>query len=155
MLPEVVRDIDADDARWKPPSGAWSILEIVSHLADEEEYDFRVRINATLVHPDQDWPPIDPEGWAVERHYNAGDLGTAVDRFVSLRRRSVAWLHDLHNPNWSQEHDHPQFGLFPAADLFAAWAAHDYLHLRQISKRMYEIVQRDAEDSSTQYAGEW
>ncbi len=40
MLPEVVRDVSADDARWKPPDGAWSILEVVSHLADEEEFDF-------------------------------------------------------------------------------------------------------------------
>ena len=155
LLPDVVRDLDADDARWKPASGAWSILEIVSHLADEEEFDFRVRIETTLTDPNREWPPIDPEGWAVERCYNAGDLETAVERFVTLRRQSVAWLRALPDPDWSQEHDHPRFGPFPAADLLAAWTAHDYLHLRQISKRMYEIVQRDAAGSSTEYAGEW
>ena len=33
--------------------------------------------------------------------------------------------------------------------------AHDYLHLRQISKRMYQLAERDAGDYSIRYAGEW
>ena len=41
MLPAVVHGVAPDNARWKPPDGAWSILEIVCHLADEEELDFR------------------------------------------------------------------------------------------------------------------
>ena len=155
LLPDVLRDIDPDDARWKPPSNAWSILEVVSHLADEEEFDFRVRIECTLTDPGREWPAIDPEGWAVERRYNEGDLGAAASRFVSLRRRSILWLRGLDNPDWSQTHIHPDFGPFPAAELLASWAAHDYLHLRQISKRMFEIVQRDADGSATHYAGEW
>jgi hypothetical protein len=48
MLPQVVRDVSADDYRWKPPDGAWSILEIVCHLADEEEIDFRARLESIL-----------------------------------------------------------------------------------------------------------
>ena len=42
-----------------------------------------------------------------------------------------------------------------AGDLLAAWSAHDALHLRQISKRLYQIAQRDAGSYSVQYAGEW
>ena len=45
MLSEVVRDVTPDDSRWKPPDGAWSILEIVRHLGDEEAFDFRERAN--------------------------------------------------------------------------------------------------------------
>jgi hypothetical protein len=48
MLPAIVRDVSADDSQWKPPDGAWSILEIVCHLADEEEFDFRARLELTL-----------------------------------------------------------------------------------------------------------
>jgi hypothetical protein len=33
--------------------------------------------------------------------------------------------------------------------------AHDYLHLRQIAKRMYQMAGRDAGEYSTRYAGEW
>ena len=155
MLPEVVRDVDDEDARWKPVDGAWSILEIVCHLADEEEQDFRRRVELTLTNPEQDWPPIDPEGWAVERRYNEGQLAAAVERFVSQRNQSIEWLRSLDEPNWEQTRVHPEYGSFRAGDVFAAWVAHDYLHLRQISKRMYQLAERDAGDYSIRYAGEW
>lgn len=155
MLPEVVCGVSDEDARWKPADGAWSILEVVCHLADEEEFDFGLRTRLTLTNPAQPWPPIDPEGWAVERDYNAKNLGDVVRRFTELRRQSVRWLRELKDPNWKQAYQHPQFGPFPAGDLLAAWTAHDCLHLRQIAKRMYQLVQRDAGEHSVRYAGEW
>ena len=155
LLPELVRDIPLDDARWKPADGAWTILEIVCHLADEEEFDFRERLKRTLSDPAAPWPSIDPESWAVERRYNAGQLDAAADRFQSLRRQSVDWLRSLETPSWNQTHLHPKFGPFRAGDLLAAWAAHDTLHLRQIAKRLYQLAARDAGEYSTRYAGEW
>ena len=155
MLPNVVCDVTLDDSRWKPVDGAWSILEVVCHLADEEELDFRKRAELTLADPRQPWPPIDPEGWAVERHYNDGILNEAVQRFGRLRAESTMWLRSLDNPDWNRAYDHPRFGAFRAGDMLAAWVAHDYLHLRQISKRMYQLAERDAGEYSTRYAGEW
>lgn len=155
MLPEIVRHVSLDDSRWKPPDGAWSILEIICHLADEEQFDFRARVQSTLTDPDGAWPPIDPEGWAVERRYNESTLSAATARFQSLRTESVSWLRSLENPDWSWSHNHPKLGPIRAGDLFAAWVAHDSLHLRQIAKRMYQITARDASDYSIRYAGEW
>jgi hypothetical protein len=155
MLPVVLRDVDLEDARWKPPDGAWSILEVVCHLADEEELDFRKRVERTLADPDQPWPPINPEGWSVERHYNEGKLDEAVARFSLLRDQSVSWLRSLDSPDWTQTHQHPKFGSIRAGDILAAWVAHDCLHLRQIAKRMYQMAGRDAGEYSTRYAGEW
>lgn len=155
ILPAVVGKVPADDARWKPSDGAWSILEVVSHLADEEELDFRVRLRSTLTDPRATWPPIDPEGWAVERNYNAGDLRETVDRFVALRGESVAWLRSLNDVDWSVSHRHPRLGTMRAGDMLSAWAAHDSLHLRQIAKRLFQLTQRDAEEYTTSYAGEW
>lgn len=154
-LPEVVRGVDVADCRWKPPDGAWSILEIVSHLADEEEFDFRARGRSTLTDPSAAWPEINPEGWARDRGYNDGDLKTAVARFVSLRAESVAWLRSLKSPDWSRTYHHPVHGPFRAGDLLGSWAAHDALHLRQIAKRLYQIAERNAGDFSVRYAGEW
>ena len=112
-------------------------------------------VKLTLTNPDKSWPPIDPEGWAVERHYNDGDLNEAVQRFSLLRTESVTWLRSLESPDWSRAHHHPEFGPFRVGDVMAAWAAHDYLHLRQISKRMYQMVARDAGECSIRYAGDW
>ena len=156
VLPAVVNGIDGDDARWKPPDGGWSILEIVMHLADEEASDFRPRLERTLAEPQQEWDPIDPEGWAISRRYNEGRLDEAVQRFVQARQESMARLRGLGKQlEWSRAHEHPRLGTLRAGDLLTSWTAHDILHLRQISKRLYQLIERDAEGFSIAYAGSW
>jgi len=153
-LPVAVAGVPDADARWRPEEGSWSILEIVSHLADEEIDDFRMRTELTLRDPELPWPPIDPEGAAVERQYNEADLGKTVSRFVTARRESITWLQQLRDPDWSRTHHH-KLGDIRAGDLLAAWVAHDALHLRQIAKRSFQLTQRDAGHYSTAYAGRW
>lgn len=154
-LPAAVAGIAASDARWRGPGNAWSILEIVTHLADEEVEDFRTRVRMTLDDPDATWPPIDPEGAAVERRYNEGDLEVVTERFVTERTASVAWLHGLRDADWSRTHTHASIGSIRAGDVLASWAAHDALHLRQIAKRRYQMIARDAGEYGTSYAGAW
>ena len=143
------------DARWKPPTGAWCILEIVNHLADEEVEDFRTRLRLTLEEGEREWPPIDPEGWARDRKYNERDLGESLARFAAARAESIAWLRSLESPDWSRFREHPRAGRLTAGDLMASWAAHDALHLRQIAKRLHELAARDGHGARTRYAGEW
>ena len=155
-LPAVVRGIKTDHARWKPPGGEWSILEVVRHLIDEEIDDFRCRLRLTLESPTQDWPPIDPPQWAIERKYNQSTLEEAVPLFVHERANSTTWLKNLGPQiNWAATHTHPKFGSIRAGDLLTAWAAHDALHLRQIAKRMHQLAQREGGEFSAAYAGEW
>jgi hypothetical protein len=97
-LNAVVAGVPAEEARWKPPSGAWSILEIVCHLGDEEVEDFRARVFSTLRDPTAAWAVIDPERAARDRRYNEQDLGEATARFVEERRRSVEMLRGLKDP---------------------------------------------------------
>jgi hypothetical protein len=150
-----VGGLAAADARWRPDEGGWSILEIVTHLADEEVEDFRRRVELTLRDPEAPWPPIDPEGWAVERRYNEGSLAEAVGRFVAARRESVRWLRGLERPDWSTAHRHPKLGPLRAGEIFTAWVAHDALHLRQIAKRLFQMAQRDGGEYEPAYAGTW
>lgn len=143
------------DAGWKPDDRSWSLLEIVCHLCDEETDDFRARLRSTLEDPRREWAPIDPEGWAVARAYASRDLETELARFRSERAASVAWLHQLDRPQWSSIRTHPRFGPIRAGDLLAAWAAHDALHLRQLSRRLYQLACRDAGGFDPVYAGTW
>lgn len=154
-LPVLLEGVTPEEARWKPADDAWSILEVVRHLGDEEVEDFRTRAESTLRDPANDWPPIDPVGWATERRYNEGQLEEAVLRFVQERRRSIAWLRTLPNPDWSRTKTHPKLGSMSAGDLLASWTAHDALHLRQIAKRLYQLVGRHAPSQQFGYAGEW
>lgn len=154
-IPALTATLSREDAQWKPPDGAWSILEILCHLADEEVEDFRCRLELTLRDPSLEWPPIDPPRAAVERRYNEHDPADALTRFAHEREKSVAWLRSLHAPDWNATKVHPKFGSMRAGDLLVSWAAHDALHLRQIAKRLFQLAQRDGAGYSASYAGEW
>jgi hypothetical protein len=153
-LASVVAGVPDEQARWKPPSGAWSILEIVCHLGDEEVEDFRARLFSTMEDPTRKWPLTDPESWARDRRYNEQDLAAATSRFVEERRRTVELLRALKDPDWTKAYIHPRVGPVPAGELLTSWPAHDALHLRQIAKRLFELSARDGGFKTT-YAGEW
>ena len=155
VLATAVDGITPEDAKWRPDDGAWSILEIIRHLFDEEQEDFRTRVEHTLRDPEAEWPSIDPAGWATERRYNDGDLDDAVKAFLERRGASVRWLRSLDGPNWGRTHTHPKLPPLRAGDVLVSWVAHDALHLRQIAKRLYQLIDRDGGDYSVAYAGRW
>jgi len=155
-LRALIKNVDAPTlSRRGDDANGWSIVEILCHLADEEVEDFRVRLELTLSNPSAGWPGIDPEGVAVSRAYRRQDPQEALKRFVAARETNVRWLRALVAPDWSTMHPHPRFGSMCAGELLASWAAHDLLHLRQITKRLFESVRAEAEPHSTDYAGKW
>jgi len=154
-LMALLEGLDAVRARRRPPSGAWSIVEIINHLADEEVEDFRARLFSTLDDASWAWAPIDPEGAAADRGYQTRSLSESLERFRSARAESIERLRALESPAWSAAHDHPSLGRITAGDLLACWAAHDALHLRQIAKRLFELATEDGGGASLDYAGSW
>lgn len=56
--------------QWKPEENKWSLLEIVCHLLEEEQLDFRARIKHIIETPDSKMPSIDPQGWVKEKNYS-------------------------------------------------------------------------------------
>lgn len=147
--------VSANDARWKPGPEHWSILEVACHMLDEEREDFRLRLRSTLEDPTRPWAPLDLKDVATIRGYNTRDLSQTLTDFEKERADSIAWLRSLAPVDWSIAYVHPKVGPVRAGELMASWAAHDALHLRQISKRLYQLAQRDAPGTSVVYAGEW
>lgn len=147
--------VSAADARWKPGPEHWSILEVCCHMLDEEREDFRLRLRSTLEDPTRVWAPLDLTNVATIRNYNARDLAETLTLFEQERAQSVVWLRSLRSVDWSIAYMHPKVGPVRAGELMASWAAHDALHLRQISKRLYELAARDTPGISTAYAGPW
>jgi hypothetical protein len=154
VISSLVQGVTPEQARWKPSPDCWSILEVINHLGDEERDDFRNRLDYLLNRPGQPLPPIDPPRWAVERKYNERDLGESLERFLNERRQSLQWLENLRDPNWEQTHQLPH-GPIRAGDILASWAAHDLLHIRQLTKRHYEYLNRASSPFQTEYAGNW
>ena len=143
-----------EEARWKPAPGKWCLLEIVSHLYDEEREDFRARVKHTLEAPLEPLPPIDPAGWVESRKYMQRDFNETLHAFLEERKKSVSWLNSLEAPAWQNAHPHPKFGMMSAGMFLANWLAHDYLHFRQITATRFQYL-RYATKESLGYAGDW
>lgn len=150
----LTKDLDNEQARWRPAAGKWSILEIVNHLVDEERDDFRMRVDLLLHQPGKEWPPIDPEGWCRDRHYNERELVSSVAQFVDERQKSLRWLSELQSPDWQRTYDHAS-GPLRAGDVMLSWMAHDDLHLRQLLGLHHQMAERRSEPFSSRYAGNW
>lgn len=128
--------VSAEQARWRPDDNAWSMLEVINHLVDEEVDDFRARLDHILSRSVQRWPEINPEGWVKARHYNERALGESVQNFLREREASLTWLRAVKDPDWDADYRAP-WGLIRAGDVFMAWLAHDWLHLRQLLELHY------------------
>lgn len=90
----------------------------------------------------------------TERLYNQRDLAQSVDDFLKERRKSLAWLRVLENPDWQASVTAP-FGKSSAGDIFAAWVAHDLLHIRQLVELHWAYTLQAALPYQVNYAGEW
>ena len=146
--------MSSEEAAVKRDATSWSVLEVVCHLADEERDDFRRRVDLILHRPDDAWTPIDPEGWVVQRRYNARDLTESVIDLVAERQCSLAWLNGLKSPNWDAAYAAP-FGRITAGDILSAWVAHDNLHTRQLLELRRSRVLALTAPYSIRYAGDW
>jgi hypothetical protein len=155
-LESLVRGVSEEQARWRPDGKGWAIVEVISHLLEEERDDFRKRIRLTLESPEEPWPPIDPEGWARDRNYLEWELSPTLESFLDERHASVAWLEGLSEVDWNQatRFPHPR-GSMRAGDLLASWIAHDFLHARQLLRLHFRYRARQCEPFETAYAGSW
>jgi len=140
-------------ARWKPGEDRWSILEVVNHLYDEEREDFRKRIELVFSDSNVPWPPIDPEGWVVQRGYNDRNLKESLRNFFVEREASLRWLNQLISPDWQATHKHPQMGPMSAEQLLANWLAHDLFHIRQVTDLHFAYLTKQVKPISLNYSG--
>jgi hypothetical protein len=150
----LARGIPEEQAGWKPDPESWSILEVISHLADEEEFDFPIRLRMILEESEKEWPAIDPEGWVIEKKYNEGNLFETLKRYMNLRNDNLVWLESVENPDWELVFEAP-FGEITAGDMYVSWVTHDVLHMRQLVElhRLYLVEQ--AKPFRLDYAGDW
>jgi uncharacterized damage-inducible protein DinB len=125
----------ADDALVKrqPVEGEWSVIEIVTHLADAEEMVIK-RIERMLTEDDPALPAYSPDDLADARGYRSRDLSEELDRFESVRGALVFRLEELDDSGWTRTGQHEEVGEITVEDMTAHMAAHDSVHLAQIAR---------------------
>jgi len=146
--------VSNEQARWKPNSDSWSILEVINHMLDVEQEDFRVLLDLALHRPDEPRPKIAPSAWVTERRYNERNLGESLQGFVAAREASLAWLGGLSSPDLGAVYKAP-WGPIRAGDILAAWVAHDLLHMRQFVELHWAYTMHRLPPYDPGYAGDW
>lgn len=154
VFEQLISGIGPEQGSWKPAADKWSILEVINHLYDEEREDFRARLKNTLDDPSKEWDPISPVEWVTERKYSERDLNQSFQNFVTERADSIEWLRSVSGPKWSNSYSHSS-GAISAGDLICSWAAHDLIHIKQITRLHYDYLTRLSAPYSPDYAGGW
>jgi len=144
----------SEEYYFKPDENSWCMLEVLCHLIDEEVEDFRTRVRVVLESPTEPLPKINPGGWVTERNYIGRDFGVMAQKFMEERKNSIKWLNSLKSPDWQSTHIHPKLGPVTASYFLENWLAHDYLHIRQITRLRYQYLQK-LSGNTMKYAGNW
>lgn len=154
MIRALLKNITQTQARVKPNSESWSILEVACHLYDEECEDFREHLDFILHRQNEEWHRIDPQGWVIERKYNEQNFVEMQEKFFAERARSLEWLRRISESNWEMSHT-SQYGSMKAGDMLASWVAHDNLHIRQLVELRRLGIESITQPYEIEYAGEW
>jgi len=154
MIRSLLAGVGAKEAQMKPSKETWSILEVTCHLYDEECEDFREHLDFILFRQHEEWHPIAPQAWVKLRKYNEQDFGKMKAKFFREREKSLAWLKGLKNADWDISY-RTKFRLIRAGDMFAAWVAHDNLHIRQLVELRRWHIERMSKPYKVPYAGDW
>lgn len=151
---EMLSGINEEQYNWRPEPEKWNLLEIVCHLYDEEQFDFKLRIKTVLETPGKAAPPIDPAGWVKQKNYAGQNYSEMLRKFLDERKASIDWLRSLKSAPWKNQYVHQTFGPMSAEFFLSNWLAHDYLHFRQIIALKYNYLKFISGSDQT-YAGKW
>jgi len=154
VFQSLLEDVQPELITWRPRPDKWCLLEIVCHLQDEEQYDFRFRAQWVLEKPNVLPPPFNSIDWVEDHKYMKQEYNTMVQKFLSERDASIIWLKELKNPNWDNSYNHKTLGKITAKHYLDNWLAHDYLHIRQIIKQKFDYFNSQTNEN-LEYAGVW
>jgi hypothetical protein len=133
VLRALVAEVDEARLRRRPAPGEWAIIEVVGHLADNEERALG-RVRRMLADQDPQLEPFDQEALAEERHYLDLDLEGELARLEQLRHEHLAVLEGLHHAGWDRTGRHGEHGEMSLELYETHVAAEEIDHLAQIAR---------------------
>ena len=130
---EAVAGLNEADARTAPRPSAWSVLQILRHLADSEiVYGYRIRLILAADRPAI--PGYDQDAWAGALAYHRGTVSDALADYAAGRRMTMALLGALPDDAWDRYGVHSERGHESVRDIATLLAGHDLNHEGQIAR---------------------
>lgn len=139
-LVQAISALPAELIVQRPAENRWSVLEIVSHLADAELLA-SVRLRRIITQDRANLWGYRQEHWASVLGYRQGRIETVAARFALLRRENADLLPaDSTDEVWHFTGSHDEYGTLSLRQLVEDYLGHTAKHLDQIKKVAAEVA---------------
>ncbi len=132
-LARLTRGLSARQLRVTTPERAWSIAQILHHLADSEIV-MGYRYRKALAESGTDLQPFDEKLWARHLRYAGSDPRSKLALFAALRSDHIAMLSRLTPGEWRRFGVHAERGKETVERMMQMLSGHDLNHRRQIAE---------------------
>ena len=130
---------DGDGLDRRPAEGAWSVGEVLHHLADAE-LNQSVRLRELLVTDNPVWLPWDEAGYAGALGYDVRPAADALTLLLAIRQINSRLLASLSPDAWLRTAQHSQRGAVDLADWVQGAADHLGLHVLQARRALIGMI---------------
>jgi uncharacterized damage-inducible protein DinB len=132
MLDAALADAPREMWKFRPAEGAWSVHEIIIHLADSELNSY-ARVRKALTEPGSVIFGYDQDVWAVALDYHRRDTGDALALLRLVRKMTHELLAGQPADIWSRSYFHPEVKRQVTLDAWlGTYAGHIPSHIAQI-----------------------
>ncbi len=133
QIARLIKGIAKKKLARRPAPEAWSVAEILAHLADAEVVQsFRIRLilgsNKTAIQS------YDQDAWSEFSDYSSHDPALSLESFRINRERNLRLLKSLPLKMWSRYGIHSERGKETIARITELMAGHDINHANQIRR---------------------
>ena len=98
----------------RPAEDAWSVAEVMHHLADAELHQ-SVRLRSMLTEDNPTWQPWDEEAYAASLGYDSRPAADALTLVLAIRNVNIRLLASMPVDQWRRTAIHPTEGELDVA----------------------------------------
>jgi hypothetical protein len=133
LLKEALAGYPSEALDFKPEPGAWSLRDIVFHLAESELQGY-LRMRTVIAEPGGTVMAFDQDRWTATLDASAQPLEEAVDLFRLLREMLARQVRALPEETWDWSVIHSERGAVTLEALLDGYDSHLREHLAQMAR---------------------
>jgi ribosomal 50S subunit-associated protein YjgA (DUF615 family) len=132
ILRALMRELNHEDAKWKPAPDRFSVAEVLAHLSQSEGQCYRVRLDRFMR---EERPEFEPDDAQMHLDlYRGADPEDSFDAFKQQREINVEYLRTLPRGAGDRRAHHKAAGDITLQQMLHEWTMHDLGHIRQIAE---------------------
>ena len=144
IVSELLDGLTHDQLRKKPTPEEFSFAEHVCHLRDIEREGYAVRIRRLLKEEHPQLKDIDGARLAIERDYNADNVGDSLQSFAEARRDNMQLLKGTDEEQLSRKAELEGVGEITLRRLVEMMHEHDENHLEEMTSLRTRLLRAAA-----------